>query len=192
MYRLVRNIHLVLGLFCALFLLMYAVSAVQMSHNAWFDMKPAVREARLPVDPAQATSPRALAAELMREHGLRGEIQSAREEEGVYQVRIFRPGTTVEARYTPGAGEAEVKTSRATFMGLLNRMHHHNGVYHESLLRKAWGWLVGLISLAILLLGASGVYLWFKTYNERRIGGAIFSLGLFVGLGLLLATRMQP
>jgi hypothetical protein len=191
MYRTIRNIHLLLGLSCCLFLLMYSVSAVQMSHNDWFDMKPSVKETRLPVDAAAAASPRALAQELMRAHGLRGSIERATAGEEGYDVRIARPGTAVEVRYKPGDAEADIRTSTATFIGMLNRMHHVNGLYHEDTLMRTWGALVGLVSLALLVLGGTGVYMWFKIYDERLIGGLILFLGLSAGLGLLVAMRMQ-
>jgi hypothetical protein len=44
MYKAIRNVHLLLASFSLPFLLMYAISAVQMAHNTWFAMKPAVRE----------------------------------------------------------------------------------------------------------------------------------------------------
>jgi hypothetical protein len=192
MYRLVRNIHLILGLSCCLFLLMYGVSAVQMSHNAWFEMKPTVTQTRLTVDASAATSPRALAAELMSNHGLRGDIEQASDGEAGYELRIVRPGTVAEARYRPGAAEAEVKISKADFMEMLNRIHHVNGVWHEDVLLNVWGVFVGLVSIALIGLGATGVYMWFKIHDERLIGGLILFSGLTVGLGLLIATRLQP
>ena len=45
MYRYLRNTHLFLGLFCCLFVLMYGVSSVQMSHNTWFPSRPSVTTA---------------------------------------------------------------------------------------------------------------------------------------------------
>ena len=191
MYRTIRNVHLMVGLACCLFLLTYGVSAVQMSHNDWFDTKPAVEETKLSIDPASATSPRALAAELMRNHGLRGDIQRANTDDEGYDVQIARPGTVVEIRYQPGASEADVKTSKANFMGMLNRIHHVNGLWHEDTLLNVWGVFVGLVSLSLLALGGTGVYLWFKIYDERLVGGLILLAGLGAGMGLLIAMRLQ-
>ena len=191
MYRTIRNIHLMLGLACCLFLLTYAVSAVQMSHNDWFDMEPTVVETAVEVDPAEATSPRALARALMATYGLRGAIDRAADGEQGYDIRISRPGTLAEVRYTPGSTHATVKTSTANFMGMLNRIHHVNGLYHEDALLNLWGAFVGLVSLALLALGGTGVYMWFKLYNERLVGGVILLAGLGVGLGVLIAMRLQ-
>lgn len=191
MYLTIRNIHLMIGLACCLFLLTYAVSAVEMSHNDWFDMEPTVAEAAVEVNPAEATSPRALARSLMQSHGLRGGIDRADEGEQGYDIRISRPGTVAEVRYRPGSPQATVKTSTANFMGMLNRIHHVNGLYHEDTLLNVWGAFVGLVSLALLALGGTGVYMWFKIHNERMAGGLILFAGLSVGAGLLVAMRLQ-
>ena len=49
MYTTIRSIHLLLASFSLPFLVMYGVSAVQMSHSAWFQMKPAVHEQELSI-----------------------------------------------------------------------------------------------------------------------------------------------
>ncbi len=51
MYRIIRNTHLLLASFSLPFLIMYGVSAVQMSHSTWFTMKPAVAEHELSLAP---------------------------------------------------------------------------------------------------------------------------------------------
>ena len=54
MYRILRNLHLFLGLFSCLFLLMYGVSSVQMSHNSWFRNRPAVTVTEYSLSPDTA------------------------------------------------------------------------------------------------------------------------------------------
>ena len=54
-----------------------------------------------------------------------------------------------------------------------------------------WGAFVAVSSLPLLLLGATGVYMWFRQYKERLVGGIILAVGLIVGIGLLVATRLQ-
>ena len=44
MFRTIRSLHLCAGLFCVVFLVMYAVSAVQMTHGTWLHMQPRVTE----------------------------------------------------------------------------------------------------------------------------------------------------
>lgn len=191
MYPLIRNVHLFLGLLCFSFLLMYSVSAVQMSHVDWFSTQPTVTEEEVAVDSAEAQNPRAFARRLMRA-GLWGELQNVSQDAAGFRFRILRAGTAYDVEYATGSRAAQVKTSVAGLMGMLNRLHHTAGFYREQRITHWWAIFVAMSSLALLILGATGVLMWFRLYKERLIGGAFLSIGLIVGVGLLVATRMQP
>lgn len=191
MYPLIRNIHLFLGLLCFSFLLMYSVSAVQMSHVEWFSTQPTVTQEEVAVTPAETQNPRAFARRLMQA-GMWGELQNVSQDAAGFRFRILRAGTIHDVEYAAGSPAAQVKTSVAGLMGMLNRLHHTAGFHREQSITHWWAVFVALSSLALLALGATGVYLWFRFYKERIIGGILLSIGLFVGLGLLVATRMQP
>jgi hypothetical protein len=180
MYRYLRNTHLFTGLFCCLFLLMYGVSSVQMAHNRWFNLRPTVTEAEFPV---RGDSPRAIALELMADHGVRGELTQVREA----AFRIQRPGTVYEVQF--GGGTAKVKTNVAGFMGMLNRIHHVGGLWHEYTLTNVWAFFVGVVSAGLLILGGTGIYLWFKIHQERVIGTVLLVAGLAYGLTLVVMIR---
>src|SRR4051812_5114820 len=130
MYKFIRNTHLLIGLFCFLFLLMYGVSAVQMAHNRWFDNRPVVSESEYKLD-AGAADARAVARQLMDRHRLRGELAQVRKADGNLIFRIQRPGTVYEVSYAPASGAAKVKTNVANFIFMLNRIHHVGGLWHE-------------------------------------------------------------
>jgi hypothetical protein len=189
MYRWLRNIHLWLGLFSFLFLLMYGVSSVQMAHNSWFSPRPKVSESRVAVPPASAESPRALARELMDRHGMRGELNQVRQTPDGFALRIVRPGTVYEVDYSRSTGEAKVRTNVASFIGMLNRIHHIGGIWHEYSLVNVWGVLVGLVSAALIVLGATGIYLWFKIHSERVVGIILLALSLGFSLPLIVLMR---
>lgn len=188
MYQWIRNTHLFLGLFALVFLLMYAASAVQMAHNTWFATKPAVTERTLSLRPGQDDA-RAVARALMDEHGLGGELRDVKKTESGYTFRIARVGTAHQVEYSKQTGEAKIRTNVATFMGMLNRVHHVHGLWHETLRMKAWGVLVGLVSLALILSGLTGIYLWFKIHNERVMGAILLAVSLSFSLTLIILMR---
>jgi hypothetical protein len=41
----------------------------------------------------------------------------------------------------------------------------------------------------LILLGATGVYMWFRIHNERRIGSVLLALNLCVSVILLILLR---
>src|SRR6185295_19408306 len=137
MYRYLLNSHLFLGLFSCLFLLMYGVSSVQMSHNTWFRSRPDVTTAEYALSP-NAADARAVARELMDTHKLRGEIAQVRATAGSLAFAITRPGTVYQVEYATATGAAKVRDNRAGFIGMLNRLHHINGVRHDYWLINVW------------------------------------------------------
>jgi hypothetical protein len=183
MYRYLRNTHLLLGLFCCFFLLMYAVSSVQMSHNKWFDNKPRVTENEIAV---HGTNAREVAAELMTQ-GMRGELTAVAAKAAGASFRIVRPGTIYEIAWANGT--AKVRTNEANFMGMLNRIHHVGGMWHDFTLTNLWGFFVGVVSVSLVILGITGIYMWFKIHQERAIGTVLLVLGLGYGLTLLALIR---
>jgi hypothetical protein len=183
MYLYLRNTHLFLGLFCCLFLLMYGASSVQMSHNAWFNNQLRVTEREIAV---HGGNPREVAAELMAQ-GLRGELSAVFTTPAGASFRMVRPGTVYEVRWADGT--AKIRTNETNFMGMLNRIHHIGGLWHESDLMNVWAFFVGVVSLALLILGGTGIYLWFKLHHERVIGTVLLALGLGYGLTLIVLIR---
>src|SRR6185369_14882440 len=105
MYKWLRNTHLLLGLFCFLFLMMYGVSSVQMAHNTWFDLKPAVTESQGALARG-IDDPRDIARRLMDQGLVNGELQQIRKTGSGYGFRVVRPGTVYEVAYWADTGVA--------------------------------------------------------------------------------------
>ena len=188
MYKWLRNTHLLLGLFSCLFLLMYGVSSVQMAHNSWFDLKPAVIESQAAL--AQGLdNPRDIARLLMDRGQVRGELQQIRKTGPDYSFRVVRPGTVHEVDYSAQTGTAKIKTNVANLMGMLNRIHHVAGVWHEYALTNVWAVFVAIISTLLVVLSLTGIYLWFKIHTERVIGCILLALSLGYSLTLIVLIR---
>jgi hypothetical protein len=189
MYQTIRDVHLLLASFSLPFLVMYGVSAVQMSHNKWFTMKPAVHEQDLRLGPGQ-TDARAVARDLMDlDREIKGEVANVQTTPAGVSLRIVVPGTVHEVKYDPASGSAHVKTSVAGVMGMLNRLHHWAGFYHDPAPMKLWAAAVAIVSGALLLLGATGIYMWFTRRPERGIGAALLAINVAFALTIILMLR---
>jgi hypothetical protein len=189
MYTIIRNIHLLLASFSLPFLIMYGVSAVQMSHSTWFQMKPAVVEREMPLAAGESDA-RVVAREIMsRQPAMKGELTNVQASASGLTLRMVVPGTVHEVRYDRASGVARIKTSVAGAMGMLNRLHHWAGFWHEPTSMKAWAVFVGVVSLGLLLLGASGIYMWFTRRPERRIGIALLTVNLIFAITILALLR---
>ena len=190
MYRYLRNTHLYLGLFCCLFLMMYGISSVQMAHNRWFSSRPKVAEVHFSLAP-QATDARIVARELIDRYGLRGELGPARVTAAKLSFNLTRPGTVYQVDYAPASGDTMVRDNHAGFIGMLNRLHHVNGLWHDYWLVNLWGGFVALVSVALIVLGITGIYLWFKIHQERVIGTVLLIVSLGYSLTIMILARTR-
>ena len=189
MYKIIRNVHLLLASFSLPFLIMYGVSAVQMSHSTWFQMKPAVVEREIPLATGQSDA-RLVAREIMsRQPDMKGELSNVQTTASGLTLRIVVPGTVHDVRYDRASGVARIKTSVAGAMGMLNRLHHWAGFWHEPLSMKAWAVFVAVVSMGLVLLGASGIYMWFTRRPERRLGIALLTVNLIFAITVLTLLR---
>ncbi len=184
MYQKLRNIHLGAGLFSLAFLLMYGVSAVQMAHRRWWPIRERVAERSVWLQPGLDDA-RAAARGL----AIRGELMAVRTAPGALHFRIARPGTVAQVDYSAGTGEARIRTVDSGLWGFLNRLHQVQGMGHEYAALRVWPALLGLVSLGLLVLGATGLYLWFRNRSERWIGTVLLAAG--GGLATFLIVWMR-
>jgi hypothetical protein len=189
MYRWMRNTHLLLGLGFSLFLLMYALSALQMAHPAWFDLKPTLTRERIGLDASGAGSARAVADKLLREHGLRGDVTEVKATAAAFRFRVVRPGENVLVDYSRETGVANLERNALGFMAFINRFHQSAGVRHSYLWLNVWGVLSAIVSVALILISLTGIYLWFKLQEERLTGAILMALSVTLGLTLIVLLR---
>jgi hypothetical protein len=185
MHALIRNTHLVLGLASVLFILAYAVSAVQMAHQ--IRLSPEISEEDLTLPTGLAARP--VAEALMQQRGYGGELGDPQMMPKGFSVTITRPGTNFAVRYDVATGQTHIRRETRSVLGMLNRLHHQKGLHHQDGRLNVWGWALALVSIMLLVIGGTGVYLWFRMHSERVIGAILLAANLVVSLGLLAALR---
>lgn len=190
MYPTIRNLHLIFGLLSLPFLIMYAVSAVQMAHGRLFRIVPSVSERRVSMQPGYENA-RVLARDLMNAHGLKGELNNVQSKPSGMTMRIVVPATVHDVSYDKATGTTNIKTSVSGVLGMLNRLHHAAGLWPEYRPLKLWGVAVGLVSLALMGLGATGIYMWWKRKQERKAGIILIASNIAYCLILLWLIRSQ-
>jgi len=183
----IRSTHLVVGVFACLFLLLYGLSGLQMATVPF--RWTLVGDATVEIDPA--ASPRAIARTLARQGHVAGELAGVTQNADGIGLRFSWPGTEYLVSYREGDAAAHVRTRVTGLVGMLNRLHHASGLWHESGALNLWGVVVGLISVALLLLGATGLWLVFRIHEERVAGGLVLAGSLVVGTALIVAIRVQ-
>lgn len=190
-----RNLHLGLGLIFLLMSIVFAVSSLVIIYRPFLspaiNPKPGETERTVPLARDAVASPRAAAFSLMISHGLKGELRQIQEQGDTVRFRIVRPGETAEVSYARSSGEARIKTRRMGALETLVQLHTNHGLWHEYVPANLWALIGFLTSVGLLMLGGTGIYLWFVHHNERRIGGVLLGFSFVYGIVTLVLTRLE-
>ena len=177
MYRTLRNLHLSAGMFLLLFLLAYEISAVELAHRKW------VPHPRWTIKEKRKLTPGITDARILAREW-RGELAEVQTPPGLLKFRVTTLlGRTYDITYSISTGDTTVQTTTISFLTTLAWLH---------LSRGAWAVAAAILSLGLLTLGISGIYLWFKNHNERWIGGALLAAGAILTVGLIISMRYFP
>ena len=191
MFRLMRNIHLGLGLIFVLMALIFAVSSLVIIYRPWLGSSPRVSESTVQLSLEAAASARAAARELMADRALKGDLRQIQENGDAVSFRIVRPGEVVEVKYGRSNREAKINVRRHGALETLVQLHTNHGMWHEYAPSNIWAAMSVLASVGLLLLGVTGIYLWFAHHSERLIGIILLGFGLSYGLITLILTRLE-
>lgn len=186
----IRSIHLCTGLFSVAFLAMYGISAVQMTHRTWLKMQQHVTQRTMTL-PTGLTDARAAARDLAVRESIVGDLTAIRVRPAGLQFRVLRPGMVWQVDYTATTGEAQLKVTDTGVLGAINRIHQMHGTWHEWPRYNVWVGLLLLVSTALLGMGGTGLYLWWKSHADRRVTGAMLAAGTLMAGGLAIWMRVS-
>jgi hypothetical protein len=176
MYQVLRKLHLSAALFSLIFLVAYTIGAVELAHRKWFSHPYSTIEEPRKMTPG-ITDARVLAREW------RGELTNVENSPGRLKFMVRTPlGKTFDVSYLIASGDTTLRTTTTNFMTTLVLVHVSHAI---------WAWCAALVSLGLLTLGATGLYLWFKNNNERWVGIVLLLAGLAISMGLVISMRLD-
>ena len=194
--RLLRRIHMYLGLFLAPWMLMYAASTVVMNHREFVQSLYATKAPAMAVE-RELDYSRAFAANAPREQIAR-EILQDLALEGTHRVTggngkpliIDRQHAFAPRRITwdPTAHKIVVQKQEFRSSAFLERMHRRRGYQQPYALEDTWALTVDLAVTAMVLWCLTGLWLWWELRPTRILGGVCAGIGIasFVLLALFL------
>jgi hypothetical protein len=119
----------------------------------------------------------------------RGELQNISLSASAISFRLVLPGTVHEARYDRATGHTALRTSVGGTMVMLNRLHHAAGFGHDERAMNLWAAAVVAVSAGLLLVGATGIWMWMLRRSERRLGLLMLGVNLAFALTLIALIR---
>lgn len=189
--KLVRKIHIYVGLSLFLPILLFAASGLMLNHrwqiwDYWAERKESRREIAVQVPAAASDLDKA--RRVLSQIGVDGEINLLlyHADTDTLEIKTTRPGmmATIEVCAASGQGRADIVELNA--WSLLPAMHVLSGLHSNIAQKKNWFWtqywslVMDLTAGALLLLLASGFYLWLKITSERRLGLLCLEVGAAV------------
>jgi hypothetical protein len=202
LYRLIRDLHLYLGLFISPFVLLFAISVFFLVHS-WVprigsetSTTRVVSALPLPGD-LQTLSGRALIDALkpaLEKAGVRGEVGFVRhlvkEEKLIIPVTI--PGRETTVNISIASHEATIVTRERGLADALVTLHKSPGQHGPAIrmnwfYMRAWRWMADATVYLILFISVTGIYLWYTLRAERSVGFILLLMGALAFFGMAYA-----
>jgi hypothetical protein len=198
-YRLIRDLHLYLGLFISPFVLVFAISVFFLVHSWLPRLGPATSTKRvvsaLPLtERLQTLSGRPLIEALkpvLEKAGVRGEVGFIRRlvKENKLIIPVTIPGRETTVSISLGDGAATVETRETGLADAMVTLHKSPGQHGPDirmnwLYMKVWRWMADATVYLTLFISVSGIYLWYVLRAERATGLILLCAGAVTFFGM--------
>jgi hypothetical protein len=195
MSKIIRRIHMYLGLFLAPWMLMYAASTFVMNHRSWFHGPapgpPPFEKEREQVFsgslPAGA-APRDIAVAVLRDLGMEG-AHNVNATPDKQRITIIRQEPVAPRRiiFTPADNRVVIEKQVVQMPAFLERMHRRRGFQQPYALEDTWAFSVDLVIATMVFWAGSGLWMWWEMKKTRALGFA-FGVAGCVLFALFLLT----
>lgn len=176
----VRRTHLYMGLFLLPWVIMFGASSIPINHNTgpeqarWVLLSEHQFDAEVP--PAGADL-RPLGREMMRTAGLDGGYFVNRA--NPRQVNVNHPNFLQPVRIVYQADQRRLVAERRelTFRTFITNLHTRGGFDLDGFWDSVWAFSIDVVSVALILWIASGVYMWWRLPSTRSWGWVALAAG---------------
>jgi hypothetical protein len=211
MHKLILNLHIYGGLLCFSYLILFGVSSLNFNHPYEFtrarsEPRTWEQQVNLPDLPRltadmkgeQRVAAKAQANNAVRRAlGLFGHQRPWQQswwdakDPNHYHASLVRPGVEYEVDVHLDRNLAKVSETRTTPWAVMIGLHGFHGNMPGSRFVSAWAWYTEICTFVVLFAGGSGVYLWTRRRNERRIGYALLGAAGALSLALMLYLALH-
>jgi hypothetical protein len=200
-YAWTRDVHLYFGLFTSPWILAFALSVIFLNHT-WDPGEPsgdvlqstAVVDVPPGFDEKEGMERVQLAKQILDQLGVSGEIGyiSHRKQDQHYVIPVSKPGWQATVELNAEDGSVAVEEQYTGTADALNYLHKSPGPHNVNirgnwLLTRVWKSSVDTFVYLLLLISASGIYLWLALRAERKAGLVALASGAVCFLTILFA-----
>ncbi|MFA6110941.1 MAG: PepSY-associated TM helix domain-containing protein [Candidatus Latescibacterota bacterium] len=186
--RLIRRVHVVVGLAAGALVLLFAVSGLMLNHRwalweFWSERVERVQQVRVEVPRVGSELERARS--VLSQMKVQGEVTYLvhDSDSDTLEIRTTRPGRLATVRVHNASGEGRLTIVDLNGWSLLPGLHVLSGL-HSNLAEKknwigtaVWSAMMDATVLALVLLVGTGLYLWAAAPADRRVGMLALAFG---------------
>ena len=172
--KLLRRVHMYLGLFLVPWMLMYALSTMAMNHRGLF--RKDAGAAAFQKESEQIYTG-VISADAILDHLKLEGTHTVTAAPGGARITIMRQDAVTPRRivFTPADGKLVVEKQEFHMPAFLERLHRRRGYQPSFPVQNLWAFSVDLIIAAMVFWAASGIWLCWEMKKTRFWG---FALGL--------------
>jgi hypothetical protein len=185
-----KKIHIYLGLFFLLFLWIFCISGLFLNHPGWFAGKPQRNSVDKPVEMLDAGDQITKARHLMDQLDLTGEaLFQGVPKPGQFTFVAMRPDERTFVNVNLETKVAKVTHVEGNFGQMLGNLHTFSGVrpiWREKESKRDWLptilWSISIdaLSIGVILLVMSSLYMGYRLKEKRRLVLASLGLGILL------------
>lgn len=186
-----RKGHYYLGLYFLFFLWLFAFTGLLLNHGwkfAEFWPQRQVSKFDRPVTVASVSSDIERARDVMRQLGIRGEVEWIPvRPDSTFSFRVARPGYNAQIALDTAAGLARVEETRVNAWGVMRILHTFSGARvgdtrnrRDWLLTSVWVFAMDAVAAGMVLMALSGIWMWYRLPAKRVPGLVALASGTVV------------
>jgi hypothetical protein len=198
-----RKLHYYLGLYFLFFLWLFVFTGLLLNHPAWSfaefwpNRKQSVFERQIQLP--QTGTDLDQARELMRQLGIVGEIEwtATRSNPNAFDFRVSRPGQIFEIHTDFDRQSATVQRIGLNAWGVLRILHTFTGVrlgdtknQRDWALTTVWALSMDALSVGLILMVLSGIYMWYGLKPKRYLGAVALALGILTCVWFAIGLKL--
>jgi hypothetical protein len=198
-----RKFHYYLGLYFLFFLWLFAFTGLLLNHGSWsfaeFWPNRKISSFERQIQRPAEGDDLARARNLMRQLGIEGELQWGANSNSAdrLEFQANRPGHNVAIKADLKRGTARVESTEINGWGIMHVLHTFTGVrvgdtrnQRDWLPTTLWALSMDAVALGLIVMVASGLYMWWGLKPKRKLGVAALGLGIVSCAWLLFGVRL--
>ena len=183
--------HYYLGLYFLFFIWLFAITGLLLNHGMWgmadFQRSRTTSKSEHRVILPTSGTPISDARDLMDQLRVTGEVQWLGTPSGAgrFEFRVARPGLQTDVRVDLTSAIATVERTQVNTLGLVRALHLFTGVRtndpkndRDWLVTTLWALSMDAVAAGLLVMVASGIWIWLQTGSQRAYGCLALGAGL--------------